>query len=97
LFTNPDFTSEVGMPWEIDLQYLTGSGRFTKIFKKEGDVGFFHSEMTINRALGFSVISFFALYLTARLSYLLRLQFKLLMTSHKQQIPSLHRFLNHQS
>jgi hypothetical protein len=54
LFTNPDFTTEVGMPWEIYLQYLD-TGRYMKIFGKGGDLTTYHSEMTVNRYLGFSV------------------------------------------
>jgi hypothetical protein len=55
LFTNPDFTTEVGMPWEIFLQFLD-TGRNMKIFGKGGDLTTYHSQMTLNRYLAFSVI-----------------------------------------
>lgn len=54
LFTNPDFATEVGMPWEINLQRLD-SGRNVKIFGKGGSIGSFETYMTIDRTLGFSV------------------------------------------
>jgi hypothetical protein len=63
LFTNPDFVSEVGMPWEINVQTLA-SGRHTKIYGKGGDVTKYQTYMTIDRALGFSVRNL-KLYLTA--------------------------------
>jgi hypothetical protein len=55
LFTNVDFATEVGMPWEITLQTLD-SGRHTKIFGKGGDANLYHADTSINRALGFSVL-----------------------------------------
>ena len=57
LFTNPDFATEVGMLWEISLQTLN-SGRNTKVFGKAGDITRYHSMMTINRDLGFSVFPY---------------------------------------
>ena len=54
LFTNFDFATEVGMPWEITLQVLD-SGRNTKIFGKGGATTLYYADTSINRALGFSV------------------------------------------
>jgi|SRR5271170_6143 len=56
LFTNFDFATEVGMPWEITLQTLD-SGRNTKIFGKGGAANLSYADTSINRALGFSVHS----------------------------------------
>jgi hypothetical protein len=54
LFTNQDFTTAVGMPWEINFQSLN-SGRNVEIFGKSGGIAAYNTYMTINRALGFSV------------------------------------------
>ena len=58
LFMNPDFVTEVGMPWEIHLQTLP-SGRNVKVFGKSGGIFQFHAYASINRYLGFSVLSRF--------------------------------------
>jgi hypothetical protein len=56
LFTNQDFVTEVGMPWEVHIQPLP-SGRNMKVFGKSGGIFDFHAYVTINRNLGFSVSS----------------------------------------
>jgi hypothetical protein len=53
-FTNQDFVTEVGMPWEIYLQTLP-SGRNTKVWGKSGGIFEFHSYISVNTELGFSV------------------------------------------
>jgi CubicO group peptidase (beta-lactamase class C family) len=55
LFTNEDFSSEIGMPWEITL-YSLPSGRFAKSYGKAGDISFYHPIGNINPTLGFSVL-----------------------------------------
>lgn len=56
LFTNQDFATEVGMPWEIFLQVLQ-SGRNVKIFSKAGDINAFHTVAGINPSLAYSVLN----------------------------------------
>jgi hypothetical protein len=62
-FTNPDFVTEVGMPWEVYLQTLP-SGRNTKVYGKSGGIFDFHAYISVNTDLGFSVSNSPLMYLT---------------------------------
>jgi len=60
---NPDFVTEVGMPWEVFLQTLP-SGRNTKVYGKSGGIFTFHAYVSVNTNLGFSVLKSLPNYLT---------------------------------
>ena len=92
LFTNLDFASEVGMPWEISIQELN-SGRISKIYGKGGDLITYHSFMSINRALGFSVKTVVLVEFDTRSLLLERGQMSIALASQWPQICSSRQYL----